>query len=99
MDNPAVDCGTQHFARSNTRERCRVRHASEKFLKRCEGAGSTARPIAAVPMAARLILIVALVAQIAWQAAAPKPAAAASELSRPLDSSVLRVLSFGEPIA
>jgi hypothetical protein len=44
-------------------------------------------------------MIVALVAQIAWQAAAPKPAGAASELSRPLDSSVLRVLSFGEPIA
>jgi hypothetical protein len=41
-----------------------------------------------VPLAARLTLIVALVAQIAWQAAAPKPAAAASELSRPLDSSV-----------
>jgi hypothetical protein len=58
-----------------------------------------ARPIAAVPQTARLLLTVALVAQIALQAAAPKPLAAASELSRPLDLSLCRVISFGEPIA
>jgi hypothetical protein len=58
-----------------------------------------ARPIAAVPWAARLTLTLALVAQIAWQGAGPKPVAAASELSRPLDLSLYRVISFGEPIA
>jgi hypothetical protein len=58
-----------------------------------------ARPIAAVPWAARLTLTLALVAQIAWQGAALKPVAAASQLSRPLDLSLSRVVSLGEPIA
>jgi hypothetical protein len=58
-----------------------------------------ARPIATVPWMVRLILTLALVAQIAWQGAAPKPVAAASELSRPLELSLCRVISFGEPIA
>jgi len=52
-----------------------------------------------VPRAAKLILIIALLTQIVWQAALPKPVAAASQLNRPLDVSLLRVISFGEPVA
>jgi hypothetical protein len=52
-----------------------------------------------VPRTARLILIIALLTQIAWQTAVSKPVAVASELTRPLDLSLFRVISFGEPIA
>jgi hypothetical protein len=57
------------------------------------------RPVAAVPRAAKLVLVAALTAQVAWQAMAPKPVASASALQMPPPASWLRAASLGEPIA
>ena len=58
-----------------------------------------ARPVAAVPRAARSILALALVLQIAWQASTPQPIASASALRAPIETQWLRVLSLGDPVA
>ena len=57
------------------------------------------RPVAAVPRGVKLVLVAALAAQIAWQAATPKPTASASALRMPPAASWLRAASLGEPIA
>jgi hypothetical protein len=57
------------------------------------------RPVAAVPRAAKIVLAVALAAQVAWHAASPRPVARASSLQEPPPAAWLRALSFGEPIA
>jgi hypothetical protein len=59
---------------------------------------TTERPVAAVPRFARLVLVAALGAQIAWHAAAPKPEASATALHAPLDVAWLRAASLGDPI-
>jgi hypothetical protein len=56
------------------------------------------RPISDVPRAAKLILALALVAQIAWNASQSAPGARAAALNRPAGVSSLRVISLGEPI-
>ena len=55
--------------------------------------------MSAVPPLARIALAAALCLEIAWQAAAPQPAARAAALEPPLDARWLRVASFGDPIA
>ena len=57
------------------------------------------RPVSAVPRKVKLVLVAALGAQVAWQAAAPGPAATADALQMPPAASWLRSASFGEPIA
>jgi hypothetical protein len=57
------------------------------------------RPLAAVPAAVWLALGVALAAQIAWQAARPAPAPAASDLPPAPSVATLRLAAFGEPEA
>lgn len=57
------------------------------------------RPLAAVPAAVWLSLAVALAAQLAWQAARPTPAPAASDLPPAPAASSLRLAAFGEPEA
>ena len=59
---------------------------------------TTERPLAAVPRAAKLVLVAALCLQIAWHAAAPRPEASADALHRPIDVAWLRVASLGERI-
>lgn len=46
-----------------------------------------------------MILVVALCAQIVWQALAPRPVASGSALDLPPSATALRVVSLGEPIA
>lgn len=60
---------------------------------------ATERPLSAVPWIAKLILVAALGAQIAWQAIAPKPVALASGLSMPANAAWFQVASLGDPIA
>jgi hypothetical protein len=62
-------------------------------------ASSPERRLGAVPWSAKLILIGALLVQVAWQAATPHPVASASSLSTPADISWFRAASLGEPIA
>ena len=62
------------------------------------GRGSE-RPLSAVPVVAKIVLIAALIVQISWHAFAPKPVAHATALGAPLDVPWLRAASFGEPIA
>lgn len=52
-----------------------------------------------MPAATKTILVVALCAQIAWQALAPAPVARASALPFPPETASLRLVSLGEPIA
>jgi hypothetical protein len=99
MGRAVVDCSPQRFIRSDSCQRRRFRHASEKLLTRRSFAEPNARPVSAVPWLARAILALALVAQISWQACEPKPIAHASDLIKPADVSWFRVLSDGEPIA
>jgi hypothetical protein len=54
--------------------------------------------MSAVPWSARAILVLALLAQMIWQASEPKPIARASALGTPAEVSWLRVVSDGEPI-
>jgi hypothetical protein len=58
--------------------------------------GASERSIAAVPRAAKIVLAVALIVQIAWHAATPKPVASASALGAPPPLSWLRAASLGE---
>ncbi len=60
---------------------------------------TTERPLAAVPRAAKLVLVAALCVQIAWHAAALRPEASAAVLNRPVDAAWLRVASLGDRIA
>ena len=57
------------------------------------------RPVSAVPRSVKLVLVAALAAQVAWQAATPKPVATAAALSSPPPAQWLRAASLGEPIA
>jgi hypothetical protein len=57
------------------------------------------RPVSAVPVVVLVTLGGALVAQIALRAMAPAPPISADILSRPPSTAVLRLASFGEPIA
>jgi hypothetical protein len=61
--------------------------------------GRDERPVSAVPRAVTLVLVAALAAEVAWQATAPKPVAAAAALGMPPPASWLRVASLGEPSA
>ncbi|HEX2825707.1 MAG TPA: hypothetical protein VHP37_05130 [Burkholderiales bacterium] len=63
-----------------------------RFVRRDE------RPVSAVPRAVKAVLVAALAAQVAWQAAAPKPVAAAAALGMPPPAQWLEVASVGEPI-
>jgi hypothetical protein len=60
---------------------------------------SQERSSAAVPGTVKAILVVALAVQIAWQALAPKPAAHAASLHRPLPIEWLRAASMGDGVA
>jgi hypothetical protein len=60
---------------------------------------SAERPVASVPRPVLIVLSVALCLQIAWQGMRPAPSARAEALGEPIDSSVLRPLALGEPIA
>ncbi len=57
------------------------------------------RPLAAVPGILFAALFATLAAQIAWQAAQPKPLARAEALEAPPAVNALRVVSLGEPVA
>jgi hypothetical protein len=52
----------------------------------------------AVPRTTRLVLLAALVIQIAWQGLQPKPVASAAALTAPPPLAALRVVSAGEPV-
>jgi hypothetical protein len=56
------------------------------------------RPLTDVPRAVWLALLAALVLQIAWQWAQPKPVASAAALSAPPPVAALRVAGLGEPV-
>jgi hypothetical protein len=60
--------------------------------------GSGERPLSAVPRAVWLALLAALILQIAWQWAQPKPVASAVALSAPPPVAALRVAGLGEPV-
>lgn len=62
-------------------------------------AATLERPVAAVPGWVKAVLAAALLAQLAWQAAVPRPGAQAAALGAPMDSTWLRVAALGEPIA
>ena len=57
------------------------------------------RPVSTVPRAAKVVLVAALAAHIAWQSSLPKPVARASALGMPPPAGWLRAASLGEPIA
>jgi hypothetical protein len=57
------------------------------------------RPVTTVPVLVFTLLTAALVLQISWQAAQPRPVARAQALDPPPPVNVLRVSSLGEPIA
>jgi hypothetical protein len=59
--------------------------------------GRNERALDAVPSGVWITLLVALLAQIAWQLAQPKPVASAAALEAPLPPAVLRVAGAGEP--
>lgn len=56
------------------------------------------RPLAAVPRMVSATLVAALVLQIAWQSAQPRPVARAEALEAPPAVAALRVASLGEPV-
>ena len=56
------------------------------------------RSLTAVPRAIWLALLAALILQIAWQSAQPRPVASAAALTAPPPLAVLRVASIGEPV-
>lgn len=60
---------------------------------------SEERPIGVVPKPVLVLLAVALVLQIVWQALQPKPSARAEALGAPATHATLRAIAFGEPIA
>ena len=60
--------------------------------------GPGERTVGAAPRAVWLALLAALVLQVAWQAAQPKPVARAQALTAPPPLAALRVLSAGEPV-
>lgn len=62
-------------------------------------ASTIERPVAAVPRVVKVVLVAALLAQIAWQASVTRPTAQAIALGMPMDAAWLRVASLGEPIA
>ncbi len=57
------------------------------------------RPLAAVPRVVFAALTAALVLQIAWQSAQPKPVARAEALDAPPAVAALRIASLAEPVA
>lgn len=57
------------------------------------------RPLHTVPRAVFAVLAAALILQIAWQSALPRPAARAEALTAPPAIPALRVASLGEPVA
>lgn len=56
------------------------------------------RPLSAVPRAVKGVLIAALAAHLAWQAAMDKPAASAAQLGMPFSPAALRLASLGDGI-
>ncbi|MBI4191561.1 MAG: hypothetical protein HY525_13610 [Betaproteobacteria bacterium] len=56
------------------------------------------RQLRAVPRRVWMLLLAALVLQIAWQAAQPKPVASAAALGAPPPVAALRAISLGEPV-
>lgn len=60
---------------------------------------SKERPISGVPRGVLALLALGLCAQIALKAGAPAPVARAEDLSPPPSIAVLRLASFGEPVA
>lgn len=56
------------------------------------------RSLTDVPRAVWIALIVALILQIAWQSAQPRPVASAAALGAPPPVAALRVASLGEPV-
>jgi hypothetical protein len=62
-------------------------------------AAADERPLSAVPLAAKVVLALALGAQVAWHAGTPAPVARAAALAPPPDIAWLRLASLGEPIA
>jgi hypothetical protein len=62
-------------------------------------AGPPERPLSAVPWSVKLVLLVALATNMAWQSIRDRPVAHAAELARPPDVAWLRAASLGEPIA
>ena len=57
------------------------------------------RPVRDVPLLALLLLALGLAAQVSWHAWRPGPTARAEALAEPPAGAVLRVASFGEPVA
>ena len=60
---------------------------------------SKERPISVVPRGVLALLVLGLSAQIAYKAGSPRPIARADDLSPPPGIGVLRLASFGEPVA
>lgn len=56
------------------------------------------RPVACVPLAVKLALAAALIAQLSWQAL-PTPDARAQQLPAPPSRAALQLASLGEPVA
>src|SRR5690348_10434967 len=60
--------------------------------------GRSERSISTVPRAIAVALLLALGAQILWQASQPKPVASAAALEPPASIQALRAASLGEPV-
>lgn len=61
--------------------------------------GTPARSIRSVPLSLRLVLALALAAQLGWHAFEPAPTALRAELSPPPPAAMLRLAALGEPSA
>lgn len=57
------------------------------------------RPVSVVPRGIVLLLVLALMLQIAWHAQQPKPALSAIELTAPPSLQLVRLGSLGDPVA
>lgn len=60
---------------------------------------ATERRLSAVPAWALALLVMTVLAQVAWQAAKPRPSASAAALAAPAPLAAMRAASLGEPIA
>jgi hypothetical protein len=62
-------------------------------------ANASERAVGQVPRAALIVLVLALVSHVGWQALQPAPEATAAALKAPPSATSLRIASLGEPIA
>src|SRR5205085_12659405 len=88
-----------HRLSGHPRFRGRFRSAADEFLMPSLVMGPPERPLSAVPLSVKAVLVIALAANVTWASLRERPNAHAAALARPADVAWLRAASFGEPIA